>query len=347
MGAMSASPPGLDLTRLRDYLDRERPGLLDGSLAAELIAGGRSNLTYTVTNGTRTVVLRRPPLGHVLATAHDMGREFQVIGALADTGVPVPAVFLHCADADVLGAPFYLMSNAPGTPYRQAADLAAIGPDRTRDLTTRMVDTLADLHAIDPHDVGLAEFGRPAGFATRQVRRWKKQLDASHCREVEGFDQLYERLAAAVPEIDTDTAGAWAGIVHGDYRLDNLLVDEDDRITAVLDWEMATLGDTRSDVALLIAYGRLGRQSSADAISDASAAPGFIGDDAAVARYEIRRGAELADLHVHLGLAYFKLAVILEGIHYRYTYGQTVGSGFERVGDLVPGLVRLGLDVLE
>ena len=164
------------------------------------------------------------------------------------TKVPVPATYLLCADTGVIGAPFYVMEKVGGTAYRTAAQLEAVGAERTRLIAARMIGTLADLHAVDPGAVGLADFGRPQGFLGRQVRRWKKQLDASRSRDLPGADELYAALEAHIPA-ETDVA-----IVHGDFRLDNLLVGGDDRITAVLDWEMATLGDPLADVALLLAY---------------------------------------------------------------------------------------------
>ncbi|NUV56164.1 phosphotransferase family protein, partial [Streptomyces coelicolor] len=167
-------PPGLDLDRLRELLERERPGLLGGPLSGRLIEGGRSNLTYTVTDGAGTWVVRRPPLGHVLATAHDMKREHRVISALHPTRVPVPRPVLLCEDEEVLGAPFYVMEYVEGTPYRTAGQLAPLGPERTRTAVLNLVDTLVDLHAVDPAEVGLADFGRPEGFLDRQLRRWGK-----------------------------------------------------------------------------------------------------------------------------------------------------------------------------
>jgi aminoglycoside phosphotransferase (APT) family kinase protein len=243
-------PAGLDLDRLAGYLRAHRPDLLDGPLRATLIAGGRSNLTYLVGSGDREFVLRRPPLGHVLATAHDMGREHRVISALAGTAVPVPATLLHCPDETVLGAPFYLMQRVPGVIYRSRAQTDRLTGAQRRELAMVMMDVLADLHAIDPAAVGLADFGRPDGFLGRQVRRWGGQLDRSRSRPLPGIDELRERLAATVPE------GANAGrIVHGDYRLDNLLAEPDPvRIRAVLDWEMATLGDPLADLGLLLTY---------------------------------------------------------------------------------------------
>ncbi|HEY8373327.1 MAG TPA: phosphotransferase family protein, partial [Pseudonocardiaceae bacterium] len=224
--------PGLDLERLRGHLDRALPGLVAGPLRGELIPGGRSNLTYLVTDGSRRWVVRRPPLGHVLATAHDMAREHRVIGALGSTPVPVPTPLLLCEDPDVIGAPFYVMEYVPGTPYRKKEQLAALGPERTRAIVLSLVDTLVTLHAVDPEAVGLGDFGRPRGFLERQLARWAKQLAASRSREVPGIDELHEQLAASVP------VSPPPAIVHGDYRLDNVLVDGDDRITAVLDWEM-------------------------------------------------------------------------------------------------------------
>ncbi|RBM18924.1 acyl-CoA dehydrogenase, partial [Prauserella sp. PE36] len=174
--------PGLDLVRLRAHLDECSPGLVQGPLTGTMLEGGRSNLTYVVTDGTGRWVVRRPPLGQVMPTAHDMTREHRVLGALRGTDVPVPGVFSLCRDTDVIGAPFYVMKFVEGLPYRAAAELAALGPERTTSIVNALVDTLAVVHDVDPETVGLSDFGRPEGFLERQLRRWKKQLDASRSR---------------------------------------------------------------------------------------------------------------------------------------------------------------------
>ncbi|MGN6781193.1 MAG: phosphotransferase family protein [Marmoricola sp.] len=337
---MSEAPPGLDLDRLGSWFADNVPAA-GGPLTAELIAGGKSNLTYVVTDGTRDWIVRRPPLGHVLATAHDMAREFRVITALRDTAVPVPATYGLCTDDSVLGAPFYVMARVPGTPDRRAEELEALGEERTRGIAERLVDTLAALHAVEPGAVGLADFGRPEGYLGRQVARWKKQLDASHNRDLPLADELHARLAADVPPESA------AGIVHGDYRLDNVLVDEQDRLRAVLDWEMATLGDPLSDVALMIVYNRLGAAADSNAVTNVSAASGFLDERAVIERYAAGSDRDLSRFGFYLGLATFKLAAILEGIHYRYLHGQTVGEGFAEVGEAIHPLLASGLDALK
>lgn len=325
--------PGLELARLAEWFGT-------GPLTGRLLAGGLSNLTYVVSDGAREWVVRRPPLGHVLATAHDMTREHRVIDALYDSPVPVPEVYALCEDPGVIGAPFYVMALVEGTTYAAASQLETIGPERTRAVVDRLVDTLADLHAVDPEGAGLGGFGRPQGFLARQVRRWRTQLDASRCRDVAGIEELHARLAAGVPEERGGVA-----VVHGDYRLDNALIRDDDQVAAVLDWEMATLADPLTDVATMSVYHRLGRIPDAGAF-DVSLAPGFPSEREVLERYASRSGRQLDDLGFHLGLASFKLAVILEGIHYRHTQGQTVGSGFEQVGSLVEPLVAAGLAAL-
>ncbi|MGH3366017.1 MAG: phosphotransferase family protein [Nocardioidaceae bacterium] len=330
-------PPGLDLDRLGDYLQATAPGLVSGPLRAAVIAGGRSNLTYDVSDGTHAWVVRRPPLGHVLATAHDMSREHRVISALAPTQVPVPRTVALCEDPDVLGAPFYVMEKVDGTAYRSATQLEPLGPTRTQQICLRMIDTLVTLHRVDPVEVGLDGFGRPDGFLARQVKRWKQQLDASRSRDLVGADELHGYLETHVP------AGSPPGVVHGDYRLDNLLVDRHDEVAAVLDWEMATLGDPLTDVALLLAYRGLADGPGADAVTDAAAAPGFLSAEQMLTRYGERSDRDLSDIGFYLALAHFKLAVILEGIHFRYTRGQTVGAGFEKVGDRVEPILAAGL----
>jgi aminoglycoside phosphotransferase (APT) family kinase protein len=333
-------PPGLELARLRAYLDEQVPGLLGGRLTGEVVEGGRSNLTYVVGDGSAKWVVRRPPLGHVLPTAHDMAREHRVISALAPTAVPVPETIVLCQDSSVLGAPFYVMEFVTGKPYRSETELTALGPERTRAIADSLVDTLVDLHAVEPGAVGLGDFGRPEGFLQRQLRRWKKQLDGSRSRDLDGADRLHDRLAAALPD-SGDPA-----IIHGDYRLDNVLVDAGDRITAVLDWEMSTLGDPLTDLALLVAYAER-EKIDLEVVSNVSSAPGYPSTDEVVARYVQRSGRDVSALNWYVGFAFFKLAVILEGIYFRFNQGQTVGGGFEKIGAAVEPLVRLGNETLE
>lgn len=341
---MTEDPRGLDTAALHAWLTAHHPELAAGELSATLITGGKSNLTYVVTDGEREYVVRRPPMGHVLATAHDMGREHTVMAALGGSAVPVPAMLAHCEDTSVIGAPFYVMERVGGTPYSRAAQLEPLGPDRTRQITEQLVDTLVDLHAVDYQAVGLAEFGRPEGYLERQVSRWKKQLDASRSRELAGMDELVASLDAGMPAHSDGT------IVHGDYRLDNVLVDVDpasgrDRVTAVLDWEMSTLGDPLTDIALMLAYQQLAEVTGGNGgavVTDAPLAPGYLSRDDVLQRYATGSGRDVSDIGFHVSLAFFKLAVILEGIHFRHSQGQTVGQGFDGIGDMIEPLIAVG-----
>ena len=338
---MADQPPGLDLDRLYAHLKREYPGLTAGPLSAQLIAGGKSNLTYTVTDGSSRWVLRRPPLGHVLATAHDMAREFRVISALAGTAVPVPATHLLCQDVEVLGAPFYVMEEVRGTVYRTGEDTAGLGSARARALSAELVEVLARLHAVDPAAVGLADFGHPEGYMARQVERWHRQFEASRSREIKGMGELYERLRGSVPAAQRVT------VVHGDYRLDNVIFAADDTVAAVLDWEMATLGDPLADLGLMRVYWDLSQDLPDNPVASAvSAEAGFPTMDELVARYSERSGLDPAPLPWYTAFARYKLAIIAEGIHYRYTQGKTVGGGFSHMGALVPPLVAAALQSL-
>lgn len=335
-------PPGLDVQRFGAWFGAVMPDLAVEDLQAELLTGGKSNLTYRVEDGRHSWVVRRPPLGHVLATAHDMAREHRVISALAHSAVPVPRTYGLCEDLEVIGAPFYVMERLSGTPYRTAADLERLGPARTRLVCEQLVDTLARLHELDPEQVGLGDFGRPEGFAQRQLSRWSKQLASSRSRDLPLADTLHDRLLARLPPGPTRSA-----IVHGDYRLDNVLMGADDRPDGVIDWEMATLGDPLTDVALLVVYGRLARLPGALFDADASGAPGYLSDEEILARYEQVSGRALGDIGFYLGLAGYKLAAILEGIHFRALQGQTVGPGFDGVGDAVQPLLETGLTMVE
>jgi aminoglycoside phosphotransferase (APT) family kinase protein len=267
------------------------------------------------------------------------------MSALAGTDVPVPETYAHCTDESVLGAEFYVMERVEGTPYRTAAQLRELGEETTAALAGAMIDVLARLHAVEPAAVGLGELGRPAGFLGRQVKRWGRQLEGSATRPLPDAETLLARLAASVPADDDARDATTSAIVHGDYRLDNLLSvpGDDEPVKAVVDWEMATLGDPVTDVALLVVYDHVGRMRGGAAIADASSAPGYPDRDTALARYATASGRDLPDLGFHLGLAYLKIAVILEGIHHRYLAGQTVGDGFDRIGDAVEPLLAAGL----
>jgi aminoglycoside phosphotransferase (APT) family kinase protein len=244
------TPPGVELERLRPWFAANVEGANGGPLHASLISGGRSNLTYAVGDDAHEWVLRRPPLGHVLPTAHDMAREYTVLTALAPTDVPVPRTLAFCDDNDVNDAPFYVMELVDGAILRTPAAIAKLSPEDARRCANELVDVLVAIHAVDYTAAGLSEFGRPDGYVERQVRRWGEQWERSKTRELASIDELARRLRAALPESPPPT------IVHGDYRLDNTMLAPDDpgRIVAVLDWEMATLGDPLADLGLFLLY---------------------------------------------------------------------------------------------
>jgi aminoglycoside phosphotransferase (APT) family kinase protein len=337
---MISNPPGLDLSRLRAYLDVACPDLAGGPLSARLIEGGRSNLTYVVRGATGSWVLRRPPLGHVLPTAHNMAREYRAISALAPTAVPVPTPIALCVDESVLGAPFYLMERVDGRVYRSARQSATLAPEQAAALADAMMRVLADLHSIDPAAVGLGDFGRPEGFLGRQLRRWVAQLDASRSRPLADIDELHAELSERVP------ASPPPAIVHGDYRLDNLIVGADQSIAAVVDWEMTTVGDPLTDLGILAVYWD-GLSSLPGSVSEAVGPDSpFPRSAALIEMYAQHRDVDPSALPWYVAFGYFKLAVISEGIHYRYAHGQTVGTGFDGIGKQTATLAGLGRSTL-
>jgi aminoglycoside phosphotransferase (APT) family kinase protein len=332
--------PGLDLAALTAWLDAEHAELRAGPLSADIIAGGKSNLTYRVTDGTTTWALRRPPLAHVLPTAHDMVREYRVISALAGTEVPVARAVALCGDPDVLGAPFYLMSFVDGVVLDRPEALAELDPGDARASCEQLMDTLVALHAVQPASVGLQDFGRPEGFLARQVKRWHGQWQASATEPRNALAEVVERLEATLP---VQSAPA---IVHGDYRLTNVIFAADlSGIAAVVDWEMATLGDPLTDVGLLVVYQTL----SADGdfvMPRMNPADGFLTPAQMVAQYAAGSTRDLIDLDWYVGFGYFKLAVVAEGIHARFLQGKTVGAGFDHFGPAVPRLLTAALTSL-
>ena len=345
-----ASPAGLDIRAFDAWLAHRSPELHgDGPIGAELLTGGLSNLTYRITGTVRPIVLRRPPLGHVLSTAHDMAREYRVLTALQGTRVPVPRTRLLQADADAatgVDAPFYLMDHIDGDILDDPTDNAGWAADELRAVSFALIDTLAELHGIDPASVGLDDFGRPHGFLERQLRRWSTQYAGNRFRELPDLDRLLERLGAAIP------ATLQNSIVHGDFRLDNAIVRRGPtgpRIAAVLDWEMATLGDSLTDVGLLGLYWDIAEVTGDTTVSRTSVDPaaGYPAFDELLDAYSAARGIRVPRLGWYLGFAAAKLAIILEGIQLRHDQGETVGEGFDHVGELVPLLAAAGLRRLE
>ncbi len=337
-------PEGVDLEALERYLPPLLPEA-EGTLEAELISGGKSNLTYVIRAPHAEFVLRRPPLGHVLPTAHDMAREYKVISALWPTPVPVPRTRLLCQDADVIGAPFYVMDRVRGVVLQETLPEGfAPSADDHRRMSEAHVDTLAALHAVDYDAVGLGDFGHPQGYMARQVRRWGEQWERSKTRELPEIEELKRRLEAAVPESPAPT------IVHGDFRLGNVMFDAHDpgRLAAVLDWEMSTLGDPLSDVGYMIMYwGEMGdtpQRMSAFSGAEVSAAPGFYTRDQLVARYAEKSGRAVDEVEFYLIFAFYKLAIIVEGIQARFLKGQTYGEGFEDFDARIRTLAHLGLE---
>lgn len=329
--------PGIDEDGLIRWVDAQGLGL-QPPLRFSPIIGGASNLTYRVEDADGcVVVLRRPPLHSVLPGAHDMAREYRIIAALSATEVPVPPALRLCTDATVIGAPFFLMGFVEGAVLRDAEIVAAtVPPERRRVVAEALVDTLATLHAVEPDDVGLGTLGRREHYIARQLRTWNRQWHASRSRDLPAVDEAHGRLQLDVPEQQG------SGIVHGDYRLDNIIVDDAGHPAAVVDWELCTLGDPLADLGLLLVYWTDPGDGFTALPNAPTEAGGFPQRRELAERYAGVTGRDLSQLGYYVAFGYWKLACILEGVYGRYAsgaYGDNDGS-FEAFGDIVIALAE-------
>jgi aminoglycoside phosphotransferase (APT) family kinase protein len=336
-GTEIADPPeGIDADRITRWF-AEHVEESEAPLAFERIAGGHSNLTYGVADAAgRRWALRRPPLGRRLASAHDMAREHRIISALRDTAVPVAPAVGICEDESVNGAPFYVMDFVPGPVLRTRRDVEqAFDEADRRAIGERLVDTLVAIHGVDPDAVGLGDLGRKQDYVARQLRRWSGQWEKSRTRELPLVEDVHRRLADRIPEQGPAT------IVHGDYRLDNLILSSAGEIAAVVDWELATLGDPLADVGMLMVYWSEEGDQLTPLLDAPTTAPGFPTRDEVRDRYAERSGRDLSQLDYYVALGCWKLAIILEGVYSRYAAGQYgKAEGFEEFGRTVGRLAE-------
>lgn len=333
--------PGMDVAALRQFLI-EQGVAVQGELRVELISGGRSNLTFSASDEVSRWVVRRPPVAGLTPSAHDMAREYTVTRALQGSAVPVAKTVAFDAEGQVLGAPATVVEFVDGVVIRTSDDLAAFGDEQVAACTGALVRVLADLHAVEPDEVGLSGFGRPGGFVARQVKLWASQWERVQTRELPDVATLGAALAEAVPP---EQPGA---IVHGDFRVDNTIVDPANpaSVRAVVDWELSTLGDPLTDVALMCVY----RSAVFDQVLGAPAAwtsDRLPGADELAEAYATASGRALDNWGFYLALANFKLGVIAEGITHRARHGSDAGSAAERAAEVTPEFMAAGLRALK
>lgn len=333
--------PGMDVPALARFLG-DNGVTIDGELQVDLISGGRSNLTFKAWDSTSAWVVRRPPTSGLTPSAHDMAREWAVTRALGGSGVPVAETVAFDSDGTALGAPMTVVAYAAGRVVRSSGDLAELTDDQVAANARELVRVLARLHAVDFKAVGLENFGRPDGFVQRQVATWARQWDRVKTRELDDVNRLHTALQEATPSC------SGASIVHGDYRVDNVILDPIDAgsVLAVVDWEMSTLGDPLTDVALMCAY----RQPIFDVVLGMSAAwtsARYPSADELAEMYVRESGHELAHWNFYTALANFKLAVIGEGITHRALNGADSSNGANRAAEATQEFAAAGLRALQ
>jgi aminoglycoside phosphotransferase (APT) family kinase protein len=309
-------PDGIDRAGVEVWFEANIGAALP--LSFRKISGGHSNLTYEVSDAAgRRWALRRPPLGKRLGSAHDMAREHKVVSALAATDVPVAPIAGFCEDESVNEAPFYVMDFVEGPILRSQAEVEEHFDESERGaIGERVADTLVDIHAVDVEAVGLGDLGKREDYVARQLHRWQGQWEKSKTRELPLVDDVHDRLVARIPEQGPAT------IVHGDYRLDNMILADSGEVAAVVDWELCTLGDPLADVGMLFVYWAQPGDQLTALIQPPTLAPGFPSRDVLMQRYAERSGRNLGQLDFYVALARWKLAIILEGVYSRYAAGQ-------------------------
>lgn len=334
---------GIDAPAVTRWLSTRVPELR-APLQFELITGGLSNLTYRISDqqGVRWV-LRRPPLGHVLATAHDMGREHRIISALIPTDVPVPPLVGFCDDTEINGAPFYVMDNVDGVIARDVSAASTLPIEARRLAGPNLIDVLGTIHEVDIDRVGLGDLGRRESYVERQLSRWHRQWEATKDSDNDTMEVLHRRLTEQVPEQGPAT------IVHGDYRLDNCILNEDGSIAAVLDWELCTLGDPLADVGLMLVYWTEADDGGAIGLPQGSTLDGFSSRRELLDLYADRTGRDLSDIGFYVALGYWKLACILQGVLVRYRAGAmgTAATDDDPFGAQVAALADAGMAALD
>ncbi len=335
----------IDASRLAAYLDDRLDHAIEPIEIAQF-PGGHSNLTYWVSVGGREYVLRRPPLGPLPPKAHDMAREYRMLSQVAPHFEPAPRVYLLCEDESVIGAPFYLMERRRGvTIWRQVpAEIAAHQGYAAR-VSESFIDCLVELHSIDIRRHGLDAVGRPEGFLERQVRGWSGRWEGARTEPLPEMDRLSEWLTRERPAAHPPT------VVHNDYKLDNLMLDPEDpgRITAVLDWEMTTVGDPLVDLGVVLCYWSESGDPwmRREAICPVTAAPGWYSRRQLMERYASQSGRDLSELRYYEVFGLFKLAVVLQQIYYRFHVGQTQDQRFADFHHRVRGLAEAAVLVME
>lgn len=326
-----------DEARLAEYLRGKLPGA-EGPLHVRQFGGGLANLTYLLDYGSRQYALRRPPLGPVAESAHDMEREYRALSVLQRAFPLAPQAHLHCEDEDVIGAQFIVMERRRGIViHRVLPETFARLPDAPPRIGYATVDALADFHAVDYSALGLQNLGRPAGFVARQIEGWHKRWHAAKTEDNRQMDGLYAWLR------DNKPTSEFHSLVHNDYKLDNVMLAADDpgRLVAILDWDMCTLGNPLVDLGALLCYWT--EESDPPFMKKTTLMPldaGFPTREELVARYAARSGRDVSNIRYYRVLGLYRLAVVIAQIYIRYVRGQTQDQRFAALGDLVPLIIR-------
>ena len=321
----------LDLAKLEPYVRSQFPDI-DGPFDVEQFPNGHSNLTYLIRLGEKEIVVRRPPFGSKVKSAHDMGREYRVLSKLHSAYGPAPEPYFYCEDESILGAPFYGMQRIRGVIIRrQMPEGLELSPEVLARLCESFIDNLATLHGLDYEAIGLGDLGRPAGFVERQVRGWTKRYYASQTHDVPEVETVSAWLIENLP------CESGAALIHNDYKLDNSVLDAQDltRIVGVLDWEMSTLGDPLMDLGTAICYW-IDPDDPADMQLirwGPTTRPGALTRRQLVDRYGERTGSDVSNIAYYYAFALFKTAVVVQQIFYRYFHGKTQDERFAALGE--------------